>query len=133
MENWTPNRSPSNLSNIIIPDAVTTDNDPTLTTGGVSINTLSIENGGVLNSGSQPLSIDGKAGAWINFGTFNAGSSSVTFNGTGATISGTTDFYNVTINSGADLLVESATTMRIGGTMTNNGILSSTMAGVRPY
>ena len=98
-----------------------TPNDPTLKTGGVSLKSISIENGGILNSGDQPLTLSGTSGAWINNGTFNAGSGTVTFTGNGATISGTTDFYNLTINSGADVTNQIGSIIRIGGTMTNNG------------
>ncbi|MGB5032455.1 MAG: hypothetical protein WBO76_10095, partial [Saprospiraceae bacterium] len=64
----------------------------------------------------------GNNGAWNNLGTFNANSGKVIFTNEGATISGTTNFYDVTIASGATLVVESGTIMRIAGTMTNNGI-----------
>jgi hypothetical protein len=119
--NWTPVGSPSNLSNVIIPDAGTTPNDPTFTTGGVSVRTISIENGGILNSGNQTLTIAGTSGAWQNSGTFNAGTGTVILTGNGGTISGTTDFYNLTINSGADVTNQIGSIVRIGGTMTNNG------------
>jgi hypothetical protein len=121
-ENWTPRSSPSALSNVLIPDASTTSNDPTLP-DATEIKSLTIEAGGILNSvDSAQFTINGGSGAWIiNGGAFNAGTSTVIFTNPAATISGVMDFYNVTINSGAGLSLGSVGTMRIGGTMTNNG------------
>ncbi|MFC1980219.1 beta strand repeat-containing protein [Chloroflexota bacterium] len=123
--NWTPNGIPSDLSDIVIPDATTTGNDPIvpLITG---IGRLTIESGGILSSiDSSTITISKDSGAWINNGgTFNAGTSTVVFTNAAATISGVTDFYNVTIDSGAKLTMGSDSTMRIGGAMTNNGVWS---------
>jgi hypothetical protein len=127
--NWTPVGSPSELSNIIIPDGGITANDPTLKTGGVSVKSISIENGGILNSGDQTLTLGGTSGAWQNNGTFNPGIGTVTLTGNGGTISGTTDFYNLTINSGADVTNQIGSILRIGGTMTNNGIWRAALLG----
>jgi len=124
-QNWTPNSVPSltdGTANIIIPDAAGTPNILTVPLGGTIIKTLSIENGGVLNSGNNSLTITGTDGAWLNQGTFNAGIDTVTFTGNGATYSGTSNFYNLVINSGADLENRSNSILRIGNTVTNNGI-----------
>ncbi|MBK9985104.1 MAG: hypothetical protein IPP15_22565 [Saprospiraceae bacterium] len=65
----------------------------------------------------------GGSGAWINNGgTFNPSTSTVIFTNAAATISGTTNFYNITINSGAGLTLGAGSITRIAGTMTNNGI-----------
>ncbi|MCK9400620.1 MAG: hypothetical protein M0Q51_11595, partial [Bacteroidales bacterium] len=120
--NWTPKGIPSDLSDVIIPDTSTTINNPTL---GISlaVGRLTIESGGILNSAAtSTVTISGGNGAWSdNGGTFNASTGTVIFTNAVATISGVTDFYNVTINSGAVLTLGSGGTMRISGTMTNNG------------
>ncbi|MGA2622847.1 MAG: Ig-like domain repeat protein [Bacteroidota bacterium] len=121
--NWTPSGLPSDLSDIVIPDASTTPNDPTLPIGNLAVGRLTINSGGILNSGAgSTVTISGASGAWSdNGGTFNPSTSTVIFTNAAATISGATDFYNVTINSGAALAMGSGGTMRIGGTVTNNG------------
>jgi len=122
-DNWTPTGVPSDLVDVIIPDAATTPNDPTLGTT-LLVGRLTINNGGILNSAdSSTVTISGGSGAWSNNGgTFNAGTGMVIFTNAAATMSGTTDFYNVTINSGAGLQLGSSSVMRIGGTITNNGV-----------
>ena len=121
--NWTPSGVPSDLADVVIPDASTTPNDPTLPPDSVKIGRLTINSGGVLNStATSTLTISGASGAWSdNGGTFNPSTSTVIFTNAAATVSGETEFYNVTINSGAALTMGSGGTMRIGGTMTNNG------------
>ncbi|MBM2824991.1 MAG: hypothetical protein HW402_655 [Dehalococcoidales bacterium] len=120
--NWTPNGVPSDTSDAVIPDAATTPNDPTLsatTTAG----RLTINSGGILNApASSNFTLSGGSGAWMNSGTFNASTGTVTFTSVNATVAGTTDFYNVTVNSSAELTLGSYTVMRIGGTITNNGM-----------
>ena len=120
--NWTPNGIPSDLSDIVIPDASTTLNDPTLGLS-LSVGRMTINSGGILNSAANyTVTISGGSGAWSNNGgTFNPSIGTVIFTDSLATISGATDFYNVTINSGVALTLGSGGTMRISGTMTNNG------------
>ena len=112
--NWTPNGVPTTSFGVIIPDANTTPFQPTLPVYGAAQATcqyLIIENNGVLNSGASDNAtitiIDGVVGdAWgcETGGTFNPGNSTVIFaiGGTdAASISGSTNFYNVTITGGA--------------------------------
>ncbi len=122
--NWTPNGTPSSGDDVIIPDAASTPNDPVLPNNEWTIGRLTIQNGGVLNAAtSSVFTLSGASGAWINIGgTFNASTSTVIFTNAAATIAGTTDFYDVTISSGATLSPVDGTTMRIGGTMTNDGV-----------
>jgi hypothetical protein len=123
--NWTPNAVPTDNTAVIIPNATTTPNDPILNPT-VTIKSLSIETGGILNSpsGSQ-FTITGTTGAWINNGTFNpgTGTNNVTFNATtgDATIAGTTNFNNITIGTGSIVRPVTDNVMRIAGTITNGG------------
>jgi len=123
--NWTPNGGPSTNTVLIIPDASTTPNDPYLP-ATASNGSLSIESGGILNAdpGAQ-LTLNNAGIAWSNAGTFNAGNSNILFTNANATMGGTTNFNDVTINSGAALLMTTGAIMRIGGTMTNNGTWST--------
>jgi hypothetical protein len=127
--NWTPNATPSDLTKVIIPDAATTPNDPTLN-DYVTIGTLTIEAGGIVNDwpAGSDLAITGSTGAWINNGTFNAGTSTVTFNTaavngvvTDATIAGSTNFNNLTIASGTTLRPLSDTYIGLTGAFTKTG------------
>ncbi|MFC2058584.1 hypothetical protein ACFLTS_02935 [Chloroflexota bacterium] len=122
-ENWTPNGVPSDLTDAIIPDASGTTYDPTMPLLETSVGRLTIESGGILDaSATSTVTMSGASGAWSNNGgTFNASTSTMIFTNAAATVSGVTDFYNVTIDTGAELTMGSGGTMRIGGTMTNNG------------
>ncbi|MFZ4706568.1 MAG: beta strand repeat-containing protein, partial [Bacteroidales bacterium] len=130
VENWTPNAGPSPTKNIIIPDASTTLYSPTLPSL-TEIKTLTIDAAGILNSvPDAQLTISGGGSAWINSGgTFSHNTSNVIFNSAIATISGTTDFFDVTINNGAALSMTSGSLMRISGAMHNNGIWHAVMVG----
>jgi len=121
--NWTPNGVPSDLANVVIPDASTTPYDPTLPVGALAVGTLTLQSGAILNAtATSTMTISGGSGAWSdNGGTFNHSTSTVIFTSALATISGDSDFYNVTIASGAGLTLGSSGAMRIGGTMINNG------------
>jgi len=121
--NWTPSGVPSDLVDVVIPDASGTTYEPTMPIGALAVGRLTINSGGILNAtATSTVTISGGSGAWSNNGgTFNPSTSTVIFTNAAATISGATDFYNVTINSGAALLLGSGGTMRIGGTVTNNG------------
>lgn len=122
--NWTPNGAPSDNTVVIIPDAATTPNDPMLPLIGLA-GTIDIENAGILNSQSgAQLTLNGASGVWSNMGgTFNAGNSTIVITNPDATINGTTNFYNLTLNSGAALALSTGSVTRIAGTLTNNGIL----------
>ena len=112
----------------IIPDAATTANDPTLP-ASTTLGYISIQAGGILNGGTgTAITIDGSSSAWDNSGTFSAGTSTITFSNAAATLSGTTDFNNVTIGNGATLTLGTATILRIAGTctLTGTGILNAT-------
>lgn len=123
--NWTPNATPSDNTTVYIPDAATTPNDPTLNPA-VLLGALNIDAGGILNSGANSqFTLNGGAGAWINNGTFNPDTSTVIFTNADATIAGSSDFNNITINSGAGLRPLTGNIMRVSGAFVNNGTLST--------
>ncbi|MEI6680696.1 MAG: hypothetical protein WCL21_18960, partial [Mariniphaga sp.] len=78
---------------------------------------LSMTNNGILTATTFGITV---AGAWVNNGTFNSGTSTVTFSGTSAAINsgtGTENFNNVATASGATTLtINSAVT--VGGSLT---------------
>jgi hypothetical protein len=125
--NWTPNATPSDLTVVYIPDAATTPNDPTLNPV-VLLGSLDIEPGGILNApADSQFTINNGAGAWINNGVFNpgTGTSVVIFTNANATIAGSTNFNNITINSGASLKPLTNNVMQIAGAFTLNGNMTS--------
>jgi hypothetical protein len=123
--NWTPNATPSDNSIVYIPDAATTPNDPTLNPT-VLLGSLNIDAGGILNAGTNiSFTINNGPGAWLNYGSFNPGSSTVIFTNPVATMSGSTTFNNVTINSGAGLRPLTDNVMSIAGAFVNNGTLTA--------
>jgi len=124
--NWTPTSTPSASSIIIIPDATTTNNDPILPASS-TISTITLQSGAILNSSaSASLTINGSSGVWSNQGgTFNASTSTISITNAAATINGTTDFYNLTIESGATLSPTTNTITRIANNLTNNGTLNA--------
>ncbi|MGV8992692.1 MAG: T9SS sorting signal type C domain-containing protein [Flavobacterium sp.] len=129
IENWTPNVKPGADTKVIIPDASTTNHDPTLNPSE-EIGSLVIETGAIVNStNTSQLFLTAGAGAWQNNGIFNpgTGTSSVTFNNLDATISGSTTFNNVTIPIGGGIRPSEGNYMSIAGTLTNNGTMFTTL------
>ena len=123
VNNWTPNGAPSDFVNIIIPDATTTTYDPIVPIA-TTIKAIKLQNNSILNAvaNAQMTLIDG-ANVWVNEGgVFNPNTSTVLFKSDTADISGVTSFYNVTIDTDANLLMKTGSTMRIAGAMTNNGV-----------
>ncbi len=125
--NWTPNATPSDNTAVLIPDASTTLFDPELNPS-VLLGKLDIEAGGILNSpDATQFTINGSSGAWINNGTFNSGNgnSRVIFTNPDATISGSTTFNNLRIETGAGLRPITGSVTEIKGEFVNSGNLFS--------
>ena len=119
--NWTKGVVPGSTDDVIIPDTEPLLYEPTMP-ASTTINSLNIQAGGVINGGTGTVfTVAGGSGAWVENGILNPGTSTIVFTNAAATISGTTNFYNVTISSGAGLTPGSGSIMRIAGTITNNG------------
>ena len=127
--NWSGSMPvPNYLSHVHIPDVASSNSiSPALPDTGATIGKLTMDIGGVLNatSGTPILTVIDSSGAWSNSGTFNAGSSTVIFTNAAATMADPTNFYNVTIASGAALTLGTDNIMRIAGTFTNSGTLNA--------
>jgi hypothetical protein len=118
--NWSGGVVPTSVTNVIIPDASDPDNlfDPTLPT--TTINSITILTGGILNGGSGILTLEG-TDAWTNYGTFDAGSSTVIFTNPLATYADPTYFNNITIATGAKLSLGTDSYFGISGSITIEG------------
>ncbi|WP_285270308.1 fibronectin type III domain-containing protein [Kaistella rhinocerotis] len=125
--NWTPNATPSQSRTLYIPDARTTDNNPTLLEKDFSLaKNLIIQPGGVVNSpNTATLQIFGGEGAWINNGTFNSGSgdAKVVFMSADATMAGSTEFNNLEVAASASLRALENNYAKINGALTNGGTI----------
>lgn len=130
LNNWTPLGIPSALSKVIIANADSTLNDPTLATS-VTILQMSLQSGAILNGSTDALlSIVGDNGAWDNQGgIFNPNTSTVTFNNPNAIIGGTTNFYNLVIPANYSLTMLSNSYISIAGSLTNNGVFNTIAVG----
>ncbi len=122
---------PTELSHVIIPDGATTPNDPVLPTGNTTINTISIENGGILTMGDNTLTIQNTlSGGWEDQNSLgnDPGTSTVIFNRKNTTISGNARFNNVQIYSDADNVADitnqTNSVMKIAGTISKTGTLA---------
>jgi hypothetical protein len=120
---------PSDLSHVIIPDAATTSNDAVLPTGNTTINTISIENGGILIMGNNSITIQNSlSGGWEDQNPLgnDPETSKVIFTRKNTVISGYGRFYNVEIFSDAsyigDITNQTGSTMQIAGSITKTGL-----------
>jgi hypothetical protein len=131
--NWSTGVVPTDVS-IIIPNATKTANDPdaSLLPATVSLATIEIQTGGILNGGSSEIILTGGPAAnsgrnsWLNNGTFNAGTGKVTFDYTSATISGTTAFNDITVNTGKQVTILANSNNSISGAVVNDGTFDAT-------
>jgi hypothetical protein len=124
--NWDPTFVPDSTDDVIIPDASTTPFSPTLP-AVARVKTLAIDSNAVLTAaaaGTLTIYAGTTVGlsSWDCNGTFNPNSSTVVFLGTDATYSGTSNFYDVIIGDTAILSNRESSIMRIGNSITNNGI-----------
>ncbi len=117
---------PTPASFVVIPDAATTDNDPTLPAGVTTeLMTISLKSGSILNAGDNAqLSLNHNIGTWNNAGgTFNPGNSTVNFIYAGnTTISGTTTFNNVFIGETTSVNMTASSYIKIAGGITINKV-----------
>lgn len=121
--NWTSGVVPTNLSSIIIPSANKTPYDPVLLQN-IAIGTVEIQADGIFSGGDKTITINGGPannggrGSWNNNGTFDAGTGTVVFNYTDATLAGSTIFNNFIVNSGKKVTIQGNTIATVNGTIT---------------
>ncbi|PKP45741.1 MAG: hypothetical protein CVT94_16970 [Bacteroidetes bacterium HGW-Bacteroidetes-11] len=136
--NWTGGHIPTCADNVMIP--VTT-YSPVLPSDA-SANSITIAEGATLNGGTGTLTLcggvanNGGIGSWNNNGTFNPGTSTVVFNflrtstddisnGETSTISGTANFYNMTLAFNTYMMIQSGANVSIEGAFTKTGNLDA--------
>jgi hypothetical protein len=86
-----------------------------------NVKTLEIEAGASINANDFNITVSGDANAWLNNGTFVAGTGTVIFNNgntsNAATISGATNFYNLTVSGNTKIQPVVGSFIGIGGTL----------------
>jgi hypothetical protein len=115
--------TPTALANVVIRN--TSGVSPSSGWSNIS-GTFTIINTGIFNAGSNSYSL---AGSMESNGTLNGGTSTFTFTSATAELSGSsnTSFYNLTVNTGAALIVNSE--FNVDHDMTMNGTVDATLAG----
>jgi len=122
--NWTPNGLVGVGSHVIIPNVTTTNNRSPILPNSATINTLTIENGGVLVMGTHTLTIQTSlSGGWEDQNPLgnDPGTSKVIFSNPGSTVSGNARFYDVEIANGAELTNQTGSTMKIENSLVQTG------------
>ncbi|QEN05122.1 hypothetical protein EW093_10500 [Thiospirochaeta perfilievii] len=130
--NWTPAQIPTVIDSVIIPDSGTTTNDPILTTD-IEVNNLTIETGGIFDTSDNNVTINGlidiQGTGILKRSGLASQSISKTDNDSGTVeyvtttttsiqnYSGT-DYYNLTISSGANSLISD---LSISGSLNLSG------------
>ncbi|MBN2765096.1 MAG: T9SS type A sorting domain-containing protein [Paludibacteraceae bacterium] len=98
--------------------SITINSDASLTAGTGS--TIIVNGDLAANNGTA---------SWNNQGTFVPGTSTVSFTGANAAITGTTNFYNLSIASSKTLNMISGSEINVSGTFTNSGTLNTNFNG----
>lgn len=122
--NWSLNAVPNSTTNVTIPDAGATVNDPNIAATAIAANVI-IDTSGILNGDASTLSVYGN---WTNAGTFNPGNGTVIFRGgTNTTFTpGNSDYYNLELNkSNYDDVAVSGTANVLGNFTQTDGELMS--------
>jgi hypothetical protein len=120
LANWSSAQIPTSTTNVIIQDAARTAADPILP-ATVALNSIEIQNGGILNGASSTITLTGAAGinggtgTWINSGTFIPGTSTVIMNNAAASASGSTSFNNLTVSNALGLAANA--TVNVNGNL----------------
>ncbi|MCK4918959.1 MAG: hypothetical protein KAS01_01080, partial [Candidatus Pacebacteria bacterium] len=119
--NWSLNAVPDSTTNVTIPDAATTTNDPAISSGA-NVGNVIIATDGILNGNANTINVYGD---WTNSGTFNHGSGTVVFTGITSKIftPSTSAYNNVEVNKTSSSGFDDFT---ISGTATVSGNLTHT-------
>lgn len=138
--NWTKGSVPTCSDRVVIPVAAYPPTLPAGTLADPAASAFSVETeaGAILNGGTGGLlticggvASDGGKGSWINNGTFNPGTSTVTFgytraaNAETATIAGTSGFFNLTVASGTYLVMQENASVSIANNLTQAGTIDA--------
>jgi len=123
--NWSPTGAgvPTASNYVLIPDATTTTYDPVLPSTPPTINTMTIEAGGVLVMGDKTINIENTmSGGWEDqSGLSDPGTSKVVFLNPGATISGIPVFNDIEIGNNATVTNQTNAHVKISGSVTRTG------------
>jgi hypothetical protein len=123
--NWLPEGAVDSNSRIIIPDAATLTHLPVLPAEDITIQSITIgKDIPLIALGDFTITATGVmgGGAWEDVnGSFNPNGHTVTFTGIGATLIGTTSFYDVVIENEASIINVEGNHMKINHEVIKNG------------
>jgi hypothetical protein len=130
--NWTPNIPVSGFSDLVIPEASTTINNPIIPATGAVCKSIIIESGGILNAeNGSTITLKGAGNVWAAQpgAIFNPGTSTVVFDHQPetevSTNSGATTFYNLTIAANSKMRAGIDSYVGILGSLTIDGKLAA--------
>lgn len=122
--NWSSGILPTTTTRIVV-DPLVYKNSLTMN-NSYSIGSMEIKASGVVNAGSNDLTLNQSGNTWINVGTFNAGTGKVIFNTPNGTLSGATQFNDLEISTSKSATIQTGSVISISGTITNSGTLDAT-------
>jgi hypothetical protein len=133
--NWTAGSVPTSTSNVFIPanaNRILT----IIEDENIQAKSITIEAGATVITGTNStielfggLADNDGTASWINTGTFTPSTSTVIFKDANAAISGTTDFYNITIPADSLLILLNGSVTRISGVFDKSGTLDAIYDG----
>ncbi|MDA3854496.1 MAG: hypothetical protein PF444_09705, partial [Bacteroidales bacterium] len=117
-QNWTYGRVPLAAVDVLIPSGLSY--FPSLTASSNAVaKTIEIQTGASISANAYTIAVSGAGGAWINNGTFNAGTGKVLFDhGVSVevvTVAGTTDFYDIEVAANTTMQPITGSVLRIAG------------------
>lgn len=123
--NWCLNGNiPLTTTDVIIPNAILTPNDPNIYAVGAVCRNMTIQAGGIVNiTGTNPLSVYGN---WSDAGVFNEANGVVNFTGSALQqISSTETFYDLNINNAAGVNITAPVNISHQLTLTSGALSHS--------
>lgn len=135
--NWSGGNIPDEYSDVIIP--IKSDNgNPLILDDNTNyiVGSISIEQGAIVTAGDGTtlnvygdLNYNNGNASWQNKGSFIPGTSTVVFHGDTASIAGETNFYNLSIDASAELLLLNGSMTRVSNTFNKAGSLVTYLDG----
>lgn len=124
ISNWTSGAQPTSTTKVVVDPLIY--NEELTVTGTMNIGSMQINASGVVNGSSGTISLNNNSNTWVNNGTFNPGTSTVAFNTSNGTLAGTNSWYNLKVNTGKSLTIQSDAVQNISNNLIIDGIFDAT-------
>lgn len=137
VSNWSGGMIPNSTSDVIIPHDSVYRNPLILSADSVhNVGSISIEQGAIVTAGEGTtlnvygdLNYNNGNASWQNKGSFIPGTSTIVFHGDTASIAGETNFYNLSIDASAELILLNGSVTRVSNTFDKAGSLVTYLDG----